>query len=240
MKARKKDTMFTTHGNCVSCPMHEFPRSVGMATHHLAWSLPPGPETPAIVMIGQNPGYQEDREGIPFVGPSGRLVREVYIKGTSLHTRSAIYLTNICRCATEANSPPRLSNLKACAPYTHYDLDIITSTHCEAKVLVLCLGAPAVNGFFKYVLQQKGNVSLKQGFGLNGETVLLRNLPDNGAWTAPLQFFCTYHPAYLLRDPRMISTIHDHLQLVSDCLSGTMATPTAPMLIAPTHPENLT
>jgi uracil-DNA glycosylase family 4 len=236
VKARKKDTMFKTHGNCVSCPMHEFPRSVGMATHHLAWSLPPGPETPAIVMIGQNPGYQEDREGIPFVGPSGRLVRDVYIKGTSLHTRSAIYLTNICRCATEANSPPRLSNLKACAPYTLRDLDIITYEHNSAKVLVLCLGAPAVNGFFKYVLQQKGSVSLKQGFSLNGETVLLHFVE----MSAPLQFFCTYHPAYLLRDPRMISTIHDHLGLVSDCLSGTMASPSAPSVIAPTHPSKLT
>ena len=66
---------FPNHSDCTRCPLHEEAKTVGHATLWLEDSRPPSPSADALVWLGQNPGYHEDKLGTPFIGRSGILLR---------------------------------------------------------------------------------------------------------------------------------------------------------------------
>jgi uracil-DNA glycosylase family 4 len=197
--------------------------------------LPPKPNAPAVFAIGQNPGNDEDIHGLPFVGPSGALLRGalftpsdeltlnpalgefqpgIYFHPHKLHARCSIYITNTVRCHTGANAKPGYrAHIVPCAPHTLVDLTAVLDTHHECdRNIVLCLGAVAADFVWKLVLGNSRARPMKEHFGHQGELHAIDG--------RPFTLFFTYHPAAVIRDWNLSHAVEGHMKLLSDFLDG--------------------
>lgn len=82
-----------------------------------------GPADAAIMFIGEAPGFYEDKEGIPFVGPSGRYL-ETLLKLIDMR-REDVFLTNVVRCRPPQNRDPLRGELEACRHFLDRQIEII-------------------------------------------------------------------------------------------------------------------
>jgi len=89
------------YARCEECPLKEEPHALGT-----------GPEQADVVVIGEAPGVQEARTGVPFVGPSGKLLDAVLQQGGI--DRKDVYVTNVCLCRPEDNAAPPNTAIRAC------------------------------------------------------------------------------------------------------------------------------
>jgi uracil-DNA glycosylase family 4 len=217
--------------DCDYCELHEYPKSVCVPMVHFKDSLPPGTSDKSILFIGQNPGWNEDQQNEPFVGKSGQLVKEAYIKGCKLHERASIYLTNGVRCHTEANETPKPRHFLQCDQYLEKDIQDIQDTLASPdNLIVVTLGAPATTALWKNFLDER-RVSLQESFNRNG------NYVSSFLNTHDFTVFSTYHPAAVLRNNNYINAVSAHMQLVSDCLDGVMAQPSQPDIVPTRSPR---
>lgn len=130
------DTLRQAAAGCTACPLHE----TGTQT-----VFGEGPERARVMMVGEQPGDQEDRQGRPFVGPAGRLLdRALEEAGID---RSDVYVTNIVkhfkwepRGKRRIHKKPNLSEIRACRPWLEGEV-----AQVRPRVLV-CLGATAAQG----------------------------------------------------------------------------------------------
>lgn len=76
-----------------------------------------------IMLIGEGPGWQEDKEGLPFVGASGKFLTEL-IASAGL-TREEVFITNIVKCRPPGNRDPLPDEISACAPYLDRQIALI-------------------------------------------------------------------------------------------------------------------
>lgn len=76
-----------------------------------------------LVLVAQAPGYNEDREGTMFIGPSGKKLDEIFTEiGVE---REEIFMTNILRCVLPKGRRPRQDEIEACTPYLDREIDLI-------------------------------------------------------------------------------------------------------------------
>ena len=153
-----------------------------------------------LVFVGEAPGYEEDKQGLAFVGRAGQLLtRMIAAMGLS---REEVFICNVLKCRPPNNRDPSAEEILACSGYLREQLSII-----EPEVLV-ALGAPAA----------KTLLSTAQSIGkLRGrfhEYLLQRS----GKETVAIPVMPTYHPAYLLRSPSEKRKAWDDLQMVMDFL----------------------
>jgi DNA polymerase len=101
-----------------------------------------GPASASLVLVGEQPGDQEDRQGTPFVGPAGRLLDEA-LEDAGI-ARTEVYLTNAVkhfrhtqRGKRRLHQKPELRHLVACAPWLEAELDVV------GPQLVVAMGATA-------------------------------------------------------------------------------------------------
>ena len=127
-----------------------------------------------LMFIGEGPGAEEDRQGLPFVGRSGQLLDRLINEEVGLE-RSQVYVANVLRCRPPGNRDPRDEEIAACWPYLEGQLDNIRPT------VVVTLG----NFAAKLLLQTTQGVTRLRG----------REYPWHGAVLVP-----TYHPSYILRN----------------------------------------
>ena len=106
-----------------------------------------GPATARVVVVGEQPGDHEDRQGRPFVGPAGRILDDALAEAGL--DRSTVYLTNAVkhfsfeeRGKRRIHKKPRQSEIKACRPWLESELEAV-----RPDVLVL-LGATASQAVF--------------------------------------------------------------------------------------------
>jgi len=99
-----------------------------------------GPLDAEIVFIGEGPGFNEDQQGRPFVGPAGRLLNEL-LASINLE-RNQVYITNVVKCRPPNNRDPMPQEIAACAPYLERQLALI-----KPKVVVT-LGRYSMAKFF--------------------------------------------------------------------------------------------
>lgn len=154
-----------------------------------------GSESPRLMIVGEAPGENEDRGGLPFIGRSGgQLDRILAYVGIS---REECYITNSVLCRTPNNRDPHIEEIKAC----RWRL-LLQIKHLNPEVVVL-LGRIAVTA----VLGQEFKGPLNQFF-------------DNDKW---LEFdidgdtykaICTYHPSYLLRRPAAKKIVLPHWNMI--------------------------
>lgn len=82
-----------------------------------------GPENAEIMMIGEAPGFHEDRQGRPFVGAAGNLLDELL--ATINLKRNEIYICNVLKCRPPQNRDPQPDEMDACKPYLDQQIELI-------------------------------------------------------------------------------------------------------------------
>jgi len=228
---------FPNHRTCTVCPLHSTPNlhSPGLSTIWLPDSQPPTPGVPVVFFIGQNPGFREDMSNAPFMGTAGVLVRGspgppprkgVFIDGIQLRSRASIYLSYMARCSTFGEIEPTPSNYAACLPHTLQDMRIIADAHGQSPLYVVVLGAHACGTLTKALCGKKQ--SLNDMMAKNGTPFTW----ESREW----RIYATWNPAYLLRNPKMIYSVSDHMKLLSDSLAGVTPPPSSPTVILPRMP----
>jgi uracil-DNA glycosylase family 4 len=140
-----------------------------------------------LVFCGEAPGYDEDRQGEPFVGRAGQLLNKI-IAACTLR-REEVYILNILRCRPPDNRNPLPPEAANCREYLDRQLAIIQPE------FICCLGAVAAQN----LLQTTASIGRLRGsfHDYNGIKVL-----------------CTYHPAYLLRNPAAKRPTWEDMQLL--------------------------
>lgn len=152
---------------CTRCVLHETrTRTVFGVGSHIA----------QLMIIGEAPGADEDRQGEPFVGRAGRLLNAML--GAIGLRRESVYITNIVKCRPPKNRDPRPEETASCGVYLKAQIDLIK------PAVILAVGRVAAHN-------------------LLGTTTAIGRLrghnhrhPETGT-----PIVVTYHPAYLLRSP---------------------------------------
>src|SRR5918997_956751 len=141
-----------------------------------------GARSAEVMLVGEQPGDQEDRQGRPFVGPAGRLLDDA-LEAAGIDRRRA-YVTNIvkhfkweARGKRRIHKKPNLGEIRACTPWLEAEIDVV-----RPRALV-CLGATAAQG----LLGRDFKVSRRRGELVESEL-------------API-VMATVHPSSILRGP---------------------------------------
>lgn len=127
-----------------------------------------------LMFVGEAPGREEDEQGLPFVGAAGQLLTKI-IESIGL-TRRDVFIANVLKCRPPGNRPPRPEEILNCRPYLMEQIALI-------RPKIIC----ALGNFAAAALLQTGSpISQLRGrfYELAGARVR-----------------CTFHPAYLLRNP---------------------------------------
>ena len=146
-----------------------------------------GSPTARLMFVGEGPGADEDTQGLPFVGKAGQLLNNMIV-AMGLQ-REDVYIANIVKCRPPGNRVPEPVEANTCSQFLLKQIDIV-----QPQVIV-ALGSTAAT----YLLGVKQSLS-----GLRGRWHSCR-----GAKLA-----VTYHPAFLLRDPRQKGEAWKDLQMV--------------------------
>jgi DNA polymerase len=141
-----------------------------------------------LVFCGEAPGADEDRLGEPFVGRAGQLLTDIIVKGMKIR-REDVYILNILRCRPPANRNPLPVEAANCREYLDRQLAIIQPE------FICCLGAVAAQN-------------------LLGTDVTIGRLRGRVHDLHGIKVVCTYHPAYLLRNPDAKRFVWDDIKLL--------------------------
>ncbi|HEU4635593.1 MAG TPA: uracil-DNA glycosylase [Edaphobacter sp.] len=140
-----------------------------------------------LMFVGEGPGADEDAQGLPFVGKAGQLLNNMI--GAMGLKREQVYIANIVKCRPPANRVPEPVEANTCSQFLLRQIDIVQPQ------IIVALGATAAT----YLLGAKQSLA-----GLRGRWHSCR-----GA-----KLVVTYHPAFLLRDPRQKGEAWKDLQMV--------------------------
>jgi DNA polymerase len=141
-----------------------------------------------LVFLGEAPGADEDRQGEPFVGRAGKLLTDIIVKGMKLR-REDVYILNILKCRPPGNRNPLPVEAASCREYLDLQLAIIQPE------FICCLGAVAAQNLLETTTaigRMRGIVHDYKGINV----------------------VCTYHPAYLLRNPAAKKQTWDDIQFL--------------------------
>ncbi|HSO94513.1 MAG TPA: uracil-DNA glycosylase [Acidimicrobiia bacterium] len=111
------DALAAAAGACTKCPLARTRTQVvfGVGSPHAD-----------LVFVGEGPGAEEDRQGIPFVGRAGQLLTRL-IEGIGL-TRDDVYICNVVKCRPPGNRDPLPVEIETCRPYLEAQLDFLAPT----------------------------------------------------------------------------------------------------------------
>ena len=151
--------------NCTKCRLHQGRNKFVFGT---------GNPNADILVIGEGPGAEEDKQGLPFVGRAGKLLTDM-LKAIKFE-REEVYIGNIIKCRPPENRTPMQDEMDTCLPYLKKQVELIKPK------LILCLGLTAAKGLLKKK-ESLGQLR-KSVFEYEGAKVIV-----------------SYHPAALLRNP---------------------------------------
>jgi len=155
--------------DCQACPLHKTRTNPVFGV---------GNQQADLLIIGEAPGAQEDKQGEPFVGRAGQLLNEM-LKSIGLE-RQDVYIANILKSRPPNNRDPQPEEVRACTPYLMRQIALL-----QPKI-IMALGRIAAH----FLLDTKTPLSR-----LRGQTFEFKTTEK----AVPL--IVTYHPAYLLRSP---------------------------------------
>jgi uracil-DNA glycosylase len=178
-------------GDCTRCPLHKQGRK------QIVFGV--GNPTTDLMFVGEGPGADEDAKGEPFVGRAGQLLNNM-IKAMGIE-REQVYIANIVKCRPPGNRQPERDECETCSPFLMRQIAVV-----KPKVIV-ALGATAA----KTLLAMNSSMIQLRGRFYDFKPAGVRsNDPD---WDG-CKLAVTYHPAYLLRDPRQKGEAWKDLQMV--------------------------
>ena len=168
--------------DCIDCPLHR-----GRT------NAVPGEGNPAaeLMFIGEGPGFHEDRQGRPFVGPAGNLLEGLLASiGTN---RDEVFIANMVKCRPPDNRDPQPSEIAACSKYLERQIELV-----NPKIIVT-LGRFSLGRFFPGESITRARGSLRQ---------------KDGRFIFPVM-----HPAAVLRRPELRSTMVQDFRAIADALA---------------------
>lgn len=164
---------------CFACELRKGCRQVVFAG---------GPPRARMMLVGEGPGADEDRLGIPFVGAAGQLLDRI-LEAAGLK-RDELYITNVVKCRPPGNRLPAPAEVECCFPYLKDQIELVNPD------IVVCLGALAARTLID------DNASITR---IRGRWNLI-----NGRRYMP-----TFHPAALLRDSSKKKPVWEDFQLIA-------------------------
>lgn len=147
-----------------------------------------------VMVVGEGPGANEDRTGLPFVGRAGRYL-DLLLASVGLSREASVYICNVVKCRPPGNRNPRPEEIEACSPYLKRQIEIVRP---EAILAV---------GTFSAQLLTDSSIPLGR---LRGEIHAWEGIP----------LIVTYHPAALLRNSGWVQPTWEDLQLLRQILDG--------------------
>jgi DNA polymerase len=160
----------TTAAACTRCRLAETRTSVVFGT---------GDEKADLMFIGEGPGAEEDRQGLPFVGRSGQLLDRLIEEELGI-TRASCYIANVVKCRAPGNRDPLPDEIEACRPYLASQIELV-----DPRVIVT-LG----NFSTRWLLQRSEGITALRG----------QAYPLGRASVVP-----TFHPAAALRGGGLVT-----------------------------------
>ncbi|MGB7554830.1 MAG: uracil-DNA glycosylase [Candidatus Korobacteraceae bacterium] len=152
-----------------------------------------------LMFVGEGPGADEDQQGLPFVGRAGQLLNNM-IAAMGLK-REQVYIANIVKCRPPGNRTPERDECETCSPFLMRQIGVI------CPKIIVALGATAA----KNLLSVNDSMASLRGRFYDYS-------PPGIAAGSDGPFQCklavTYHPAFLLRDPRQKKEAWKDLQMV--------------------------
>ena len=164
-KAASLDQLEKLICDCTKCRLHKGRNKFVFGTGNL---------NADVLVIGEGPGAEEDKQGLPFVGRAGKLLTDM-LKAIKFE-REEVYIGNVVKCRPPENRTPLPDEMETCMPYLKKQCELIKPK------LILCLGLTAAKGLLKK-RESLGELR-KSIFEYEGAKVIV-----------------TYHPAALLRNP---------------------------------------
>jgi DNA polymerase len=148
-----------------------------------------------LMVIGEAPGGEEDRQGEPFVGPAGQLLNAM-LRAINLR-REDVYIANILKCRPPNNRDPKPEEAATCTPYLNRQIELLRPR------VILAVGRIAS----QWLLQTELPIGRLRG--------QVSRYGDTG-----IPLVVTYHPAYLLRTPHDKAKAWQDLCLVRDLVEA--------------------
>ncbi len=166
--------------SCTACPLAE-------TRIHTVFGK--GSENAAVLFIGEGPGADEDKQGVPFVGRAGQLLDRI-IAASDL-PMDDVYICNVVKCRPPGNRVPNPVETAACAHFWQQQIQLVD------PLIVVCLGATAVQA----LVDPKAKITQIRGTWIERENY--RIMP-------------TFHPAALLRDESKKRPVWEDMKQVRD------------------------
>lgn len=174
--------------NCTACGLCQTRRNVVFGI---------GNPNADIMFIGEGPGEQEDLQGVPFVGPAGKLLDEM-LSIIDISRNTNCYIANIVKCRPPRNRDPQENEQDACIGFLRNQVALV-----RPKIIV-CLGRIAATR----IIDPGYRITRQHGQWVN----------KNGVWMTAI-----YHPSALLRDPSKRPETFDDLLSIRRMIQETGA-----------------
>lgn len=181
------DTLTDTIASCQACGLCQGRKQAVPGTGHrqARW-----------MVVGEAPGEQEDRQGLPFVGPAGQLL-DAMLAAMGLGRENSVYIANVIKCRPPHNRNPEPAEVARCQPYLRRQIALVQPG------LILAMGRFAAQTMLSGVVPDVERLPLGK---LRGQVYMAAGIP----------VVVTYHPAYLLRNPADKTKVWDDLCLAMD------------------------
>jgi DNA polymerase len=187
-------------GDCTRCKLHQQGRK------QIVFGV--GNPRAELMFVGEGPGADEDAQGEPFVGRAGQLLNNM-IKAMGLR-REDVYIANVVKCRPPGNRTPERDECDTCSPFLMRQIAVI-----KPKVIV-ALGAVAAKNLLAI------NAPMSELRGCFYDFMPAGARGSDPSWQGS-KLAVTYHPAFLLRDPRQKGEAWKDLQMVMKYLGLKMA-----------------
>lgn len=169
----KYNEIFNIAQNCKKCNLYEERTKVVFGT---------GPVPCDLMLIGEGPGEQEDKTGLPFVGRAGQLLTKI-LESININRDKDIYIANIVKCRPPKNRAPYPTEIESCMAYLKAQINIVMP-----KILLLA-GSPSA----KTVLNNNETITKIRGKWFKKKVKYMEDM---------LYIMPIFHPSYLLRNQR--------------------------------------
>jgi uracil-DNA glycosylase family 4 len=168
---------------CTRCALHQ------RRTHAVPGE---GSTAPQVLVVGEGPGYEEDRSGRPFVGPAGQYL-DKWLQAIDLDRTTTCFIANVVKCRPPGNRDPLPEESQACLPYLLRQLALLRPR------AILTVGRIATQNL----------TGRTEGIGeLRGARHEFQGLPLVG----------TYHPSAVLRNPALRKPVWEDLKRLRSIL----------------------
>ena len=206
--ARRRELLvelYRDSAGCARCPLGEDRARVVFGNGH---------SNAELMFVGEAPGAEEDRQGLPFVGRAGKLLDEL-LAGIGIR-REEVFVANVLQCRPPGNRDPQPEEIDSCRPFLDRKIELI-----EPRVI-----ATLGNFATKLLTQSKVGITRVRG------TPQVHTLARRTLFVMPL-----LHPAAALRTPSLVETLREDFAKLPELIATDPPRSEAPVLVgAPPDP----